>query len=155
MLRKLLTAALIGFTTLAVSAQAFAQEDFVKKRKDLMQAQNAAIKAITKAVEDKDYATIATKAKEIMGTTEKILTLFPRGSQGEKSRAHPDVWVKSDDFKNRAVNANKAAEALSKAAASKNEAEVNAKVKDLGTNQREGACGECHKVFRADFRKDS
>ena len=41
-----------------------------------------------------------------------------------------------------------------KAAADKNEAEVNVKVKDLGNN-RDGACGACHKVFRTDFRKDS
>jgi len=62
--------------------------------------------------------------------------------------------VKNDEFKNRAANARKAAEALSKAAAAKNEAEVNIKVKELG-NPREGACGDCHKMFRTDFRKDS
>ena len=147
----------LGVCTLflsATSTQLFAQEEIVKKRKDLMQAQNSAIKAITKATEEKDYATIDVKAKEIMGTTENIFALFPQGSLAEKSRAHPDIWVKSDDFKNRALNARKAAEALSKAAAAKNEAEVSAKVKDLGNN-REGACGDCHKVYRTDFRKDS
>jgi cytochrome c556 len=147
----------LGICTLflsATSTQLFAQEEIVKKRKDLMQAQNSAVKAITKAAEEKDYATIDTKAKEIMGTTENIFALFPKGSLTEKSRAHPDIWEKTDDFKNRALNARKAAEALSKAAAGKNEAEVNAKVKDLGNN-REGACGDCHKVYRTDFRKDS
>jgi cytochrome c556 len=147
----------LGVCTLflaATSTHLFAQEEIVKKRKDLMQAQNSAIKAITKATEEKDYATIDTKAKEIMGTTENIFALFPKGSVTEKSRAHPDIWVKSDDFKNRAANTRKAAEALSKAAAAKNEAEVSAKVKDLGNN-REGACGDCHKLYRADFRKDS
>lgn len=154
MVQKILTGALFGFMALAVSTQAFAQDDIVKKRKDLMQAQNAAIKAIKGAVEAKDYGTIEAKAKDIMGTSEQIVGLFPKGSTAEKSRAHADVWVKTDAFKNSATNTRKAAEALSKAAAAKNEAEVNTKVKELG-NTREGTCGECHNVFRTDFRKDS
>ena len=67
---------------------------------------------------------------------------------------HADIWVKTDEFKNLTAKTRKAAEALSKAAAAKDEAEVNTKVKELG-NTKEGACGDCHKVFRSDFRKDS
>jgi len=152
--KKIFWLGVCTFLLSATSTQLFAQEDMVKKRKDLMQSQNSAIKTITKAAEEKDYATIETKAKDIMGTTENIFALFPKGSITEKSRAHPDIWVKSDDFKNRAANTRKAAEALSKAAAAKNEADVTAKVKDLGNN-REGSCGDCHKLYRADFRKDS
>ena len=152
--KKIFWLGVCTFLLSATSTQLFAQEEIVKKRKDLMQAQNAAVKAITKAAEEKDYATIDTKAKEIMGTTENIFALFPKGSLVDKSRAHPDIWVKSDDFKNRAANTRKVAEALSKAAAAKNEAEVTAKVKDLG-NTRDGSCGDCHKLYRADFRKDS
>ena len=139
---------------LSLSSHLFAQEDVIQKRKAIMQSNNAAVsKAITKAVEEKDYATIELKAKDIMGNLDAVVKLFPPGSTSEKSRAHPDIWAKSDEFKNRAANARKAADALSKAAAAKNEAEVNVKVKELG-GVREGACGECHKVFRSDFRKD-
>jgi cytochrome c556 len=155
MATKTLASALFGFMTLAISAQLFAQEDVIEKRKALMKANNEAIsKSIKKAVEEKDYATIELKAKDIMGGLEKAESLFPKGSTSEKSRAHPDIWEKPDEFKKDLAKAIKSAGALSKAAAAKNEAEVNAKVKELG-NPREGACGDCHKVFRKDFRKDS
>lgn len=139
---------------LSLSSHLFAQEDVISKRKAIMSSNSKNAKAIESAAKEKDYATIETKAKEIMGNLDAVVSLFPSGSTSEKSRAHPDIWVKTDEFKNRAANARKAAEALSKAAATKNEADVNTKVKDLGST-REGACGECHKIFRKDFRKDS
>lgn len=139
---------------LSLSSHLFAQEDVISKRKAIMSSNSKNAKAIESAAKEKDYATIETKAKEIMGNLDAVVSLFPSGSTSEKSRAHPDIWAKPDEFKNRAANARKAAEALSKAAASKNEADVNTKVKDLGST-REGACGECHKIFRKDFRKDS
>jgi cytochrome c556 len=152
---KFCIAAVIGSMTLLVSSHVFAQEDVIEKRKALMKANNEAIsKSIKTAVEEKDYATIELKAKDIKGGLEKAEALFPKGSTSEKSRAHPDIWEKPDEFKKDFAKAIKAAEALSKAAAAKNEAEVNIKVKELG-NPREGACGDCHKVFRKDFRKDS
>ncbi|HSC40980.1 MAG TPA: cytochrome c [Candidatus Binatia bacterium] len=149
---KVLTIVILG--SLLVSTQIFAQDDVISKRKALMSQNSKDAKAIADAAKEKDYATIETKAKEIVGNLDAVVKLFPEGSTSEKSRAHPDIWVKNDEFKNKAANARKAAEALSKAAASKNEAEVNIKVKELG-NPREGACGDCHKLFRTDFRKDS
>src|SRR6266511_1285536 len=121
---------LCALLSLSISTQLFAQEDVIEKRKAIM------------------------KAKDIMGGLEKAESLFPKGSISEKSRAHPDIWEKPEEFKKSLAKARNAAEALSKAAAAKNEAEVNVKVKELG-NPREGACGDCHKVFRKDFRKDS
>ena len=146
--------AIIALGGLLVSTQIFAQEDVISKRKAIMSSNSKDAKAIAEAAKEKDYATIETKAKEIMGNLDAAASLFPKGSTSEKSRAHPDIWVKNEEFKNKLVNARKAAEALSKAAAAKNEAEVNIKVKELG-NPREGACGDCHKMFRTDFRKDS
>jgi cytochrome c556 len=152
---NLLSLGLFGVLAIFASTQVFAQEDVIEKRKALMRANNDAVsKSIKKAVEEKDYATIELKAKDIMGGLDAAANLFPKGSTNEKSRAHPDIWVKTDEFKKSLTNARKAAEALSKAAAAKDETEVDVKVKDLGNN-REGACGECHKVFRKDFRKDS
>ena len=152
---KWVLAAVLGSMMGMAASQLFAQEDVIEKRKALMKANNEAIsKSIKKALEEKDYGTIELKAKDIMGGLEKAGSLFPKGSTSEKSRAHPDIWEKPDEFKKSLAKAIKSAGALSKAAAAKNEAEVDAKVKDLG-NPREGACGECHKVFRKDFRKDS
>ena len=146
--------ALGGLLSVLISTQLFAQEDVISKRKALMSSNSKDAKAIAEAAKEKDYATIETKAKEIMGNLDAAASLFPKGSTSEKSRAHPDIWVKNEEFKNKLTNARKAAEALNKAAAAKNEAEVNIKVKELG-NPREGACGDCHKLFRTDFRKDS
>jgi len=142
------------FVVLSATSNLLAQEDVIAKRKAIMRENNDSVsKVFKKAVEEKDYATIELKAKDIMKGMEAIPNLFPQGVTDAKSRAHPDIWAKSDDFKNRATNARKAAEALSKAAAAKNDTEINAKVKDLGSN-REGACGDCHKIYRTDFRKD-
>lgn len=136
------------------SSVLLAQQEVINKRKAIMSANSKDTKAIANAAKEKDYATVELKAKEIMGSLDAVANLFPKGSTSEKSRAHPDIWVKTDEFKKRLADAQKAAEALSKAAAAKNEAEVNVKVKELGST-REGACGECHKMFRKDFRKDS
>ena len=151
---KLLHVGLVGLLSILISTPLFAQEEAISKRKALMSSNSKDAKAIAEAAKEKDYATIELKAKEIVGNLDKVGSLFPKGSTSEKSRAHPDIWVKTDEFKNDLANARKAAEGLSKAAAAKNEAEVNVKVKELG-NPREGACGECHKMFRKDFRKDS
>jgi cytochrome c556 len=152
--RKSTWATGIGIFFLFIAPQLSAQEDLVKKRKDLMQSNSAAVKAITKAVQEKDYGTVEAKAKEIAGNMNKAGELFPKGSITEKSRAHPDIWQKGDEFTKDATKVTKAAEALGKAAAAKNDAEVNLQVKALG-NPREGACGNCHKTFRTDFRKEA
>jgi cytochrome c556 len=151
---KLFHIGLGGLLSIFISTSLFAQDDVISKRKAIMSSNSKDAKAIAEAAKNKDYATIELKAKEIVGNLDKVGSLFPKGSTSEKSRAHPDIWVKTDEFKNDLANAKKAAEGLSKAAAAKNEAEVNVKVKELG-NPREGACGECHKMFRKDFRKDS
>src|SRR4030095_15469027 len=139
---KLLRIGLGGLLSVLISTQLFGQEDVVKKRKDLMQSNNAAIKAIKGAVETKDYGTVEAKAKDIMGNSDQIVGLFPKGSTAEKSRAHPDIWEKSDEFGKRVADLKKAATELSKSAAAKDEADVNVKVKALG-NVQTGACGEC------------
>jgi cytochrome c556 len=131
-----------------------AQQEVINKRKALMSQNSKDARAIENAAKEKDYATVELKAKEIMERLDMVANLFPKGSTSEKSRAHPDIWVKTDEFKSRLMDARKAAEGLSKAAASKNETEVNAKVKELGST-KEGACGACHKMFRSDFRKGS
>jgi|GEM_PF-1224582 len=139
---------------MSAGSQLLAQEDVIAKRKAIMRANNDAVsKVFKKALEEKDFATIELKAKDIMNGMEQTPKLFPPGVTDAKSRAHPDIWTKTEDFKKRADNTRKVAESLSKAAAAKNESEVTMKMKELGSN-REGACGDCHKFYRTDFRKD-
>jgi len=145
MVRKLLTGAFLGVLALAVSTQVFAQAEVIQKRQDAMKGNSAAAKAIKGAVETKDYATVETKAKDIMGTADKIVSLFPKGSTNGKTKAKPEIWEKSDDFSKAAKNLHKAADELASAAKAGNAADVDVKVKALGE-----ACNSCHKQFRAE-----
>ena len=145
MVRKLLTGAFFGILALAVSTQVFAQADVIQKRQDAMKGNAAAAKAIKGAVETKDYATVEAKAKDIMGTADKIVSLFPKGSTTGKTKAKPEIWEKSDDFSKAAKNLSKSADELASAAKAGNAADVDVKVKALGE-----ACNSCHKQFRAE-----
>ena len=145
MVRKLLTGAFFGILALAVSTQVFAQADVIQKRQDAMKGNSAQAKAIKGAVETKDYATVEAKAKDIMGTADKIVSLFPKGSTTGKTKAKPEIWEKSDDFSKAAKNLNKAASELASAAKAGNADDVDVKVKALGE-----ACISCHKQFRAE-----
>ena len=142
---KLIFGVLFGFLTLSVASQVFAQADVNEKRQALMKSNSEATKAIKAAVETKDYATIEAKAKDLMGNSEKIVALFPKGSTTGKTKATAAIWEKSDDFGKAAKNLGKAAGELAAAAKSGNDAEVGVKVKALGD-----ACGSCHKAFRAE-----
>ena len=135
----------------ATSTQVFAQEEIFKKRKDLMNANYDALKAVKKAVEEKDYPTIGVKAREIMGYMDHVSEVFPKGIQAEKSRAKPEIWDKWDEFSKLPVKVKDVANALAKAAAAKDEAAVQAQFKVLGSESpfRSGACFECHKDFRS------
>jgi cytochrome c556 len=143
--KKFVTGVLFGFSVLLISAQVFAQTDFIEKRQALMKSNAANAKAIKAAVESKDYATVEVKAKDIMGNAEKIVSLFPKGSTAGKTKATPAIWEKSDDFAKNAKNLGKAAGELAAAAKAGNEADVDVKFKALGE-----ACGSCHKAFRAE-----
>ena len=145
MANKIIMSALLGLITLAVSTQVFAQADVIQKRQDAMKSNGAAAKAIKAAVEAKDHATVEAKAKDIMGTADKIVSLFPKGSTTGKTKAKPEIWEKSDDFSKAAKNLSKAAGDLASAAKAGNDADVEVKVKALGD-----ACGSCHKQFRAE-----
>lgn len=145
MVRKILAGALFGFMTLAFSTQVFAQAEVNEKRQDLMKGQSAGTKAIKAAVETKDYTTVETKAKDIMGSADRIVSVFPKGSTTGKTKAKPEIWEKSEDFGKAAKSLSKAAGELASAAKAGNEADVGVKVKALGD-----ACGACHKAFRAE-----
>ena len=89
-------------------------------------------KAIKGAVETKDYATVEAKAKDIMGTAEKIVSLFPKGSTTGKTKATPEIWEKPDDFAKAAKTLSKAADELASAAKAGKAADEDVKVKALG-----------------------
>ena len=140
--RKYLLGGLALFAVLFFSAQVFAQAE---KRQAVMKDNSAANKAIKGAVEAKDYATIEAKARDIMGNADKIVSLFPKGSDKGKTKATAAIWDKSDDFAKAAKKLSSAAGELASAAKAKDEAAVPVKVKAMGDT-----CGGCHKAFRAE-----
>jgi len=140
-----LIAAASIFATLISASQVFAQADVIEKRQQLMKGQSAAVKAVKAAQESKDYATIETKAKELMSSADQIPSVFPKGSTQGKTKATPAIWDKWDEFQGQAKNLSKASGELAAAAKSKDEAAVGAKIKAVSD-----ACGSCHKGVRAD-----
>jgi cytochrome c556 len=142
---KLLLGVLFGFLTVLAASQLFAQADVIEKRQKAMKGNSADAKAIKAAVESKDYATIETKAKDIMGTAEKIPSLFPKGSTAGKTKAKAEIWEKQDEFAKNAKNLGKAASELADTAKAKDDAAIGVKVKAVSE-----ACGNCHKAFRAE-----
>jgi len=141
---KLFSLAVAGFITLLSSAQVFAQADVIEKRQKLMKSNSADAKAIKAAVESKDYATIETKAREIAGNADKLVGLFPKGSDKGKTKATAAIWEKSDEFAKDAKSLGKAASELAAAAKAKDDAAIAVKVKAVGE-----VCSSCHKPFRA------
>jgi cytochrome c556 len=134
---------------LASSSLLFAQGDEIVKRRQLMESNNdAATKDISRAAKQGNFAEVQIKAKEIMENMDKLLELFPKGSLSEKSRAKPEIWDRWDEFSQEPGKVKKAAQALADAAKTKDEAEVNAKLKALGD-----ACASCHNSFRAPRKK--
>jgi len=113
-----------------------------------MKSNGADAKAIKGAMEQKDYATIETKAKNIGNNMDKVNDLFPKGSTSEKSRALPAIWDKWDEFSKTPGKVKKAADEVAEAAKAKDDAALPGKVKALGD-----ACGSCHKNFRAEEKK--
>jgi len=144
MMIKILAAGLFGVMAVASATQVYAQSEVIEKRQKLMKAQSADAKAIKAAVEAKDYTTIETKAKDIMGTADKIPSLFPKGSTKGKTKAKAEIWENSDEFAKDAKALSKAAGELAAAAKARNDADIGVKVKAMGD-----ACGACHKQFRA------
>lgn len=144
MVKTIVAGAFFGLAVLAVTSQVTAQS-INEKRQNAMKDLSAANKAIKAAVEEKNYAAVETKAKDIMGTADKLTSLFPAGSNTGKTKAKPEIWEKSDDFGKAAKNLSKAAGELIAAAKAGDEAAVGAKFKALGDT-----CGGCHKPFRAE-----
>lgn len=137
---------LLGLALLLPPAIAYAQS-VIEKRTQIMEDTLESAKAIRAAAKQKDYATVEAQAKQIADNLSPgLLKLFPKGSLSEKSEAHPDIWVKWDEFGKTLEKTRSVAQALQTAAAAKDESEVNTQVKALG-GMTSGACGECHLSF--------
>jgi cytochrome c556 len=143
--KGLLVGAIALSASLFVASQVVAQSEVIEKRQKVMKQQSADVKEIKAAAESKDFATIETKAKDLVGTSSQIPSVFPKGSTKGKTKATAAIWDKRDEFEEKAKDLNKAASELAAAAKKKDESAVEAKIKAVSS-----ACGSCHKAFRAD-----
>jgi cytochrome c556 len=143
---------LAGLFLFSIAPRAYSQGDVLKERKDLMRSNNSAVRTIDKAAKQNDFTAIEEHAKQIVANMDKVAALFPKGSTSENSRAKADIWENWDSFKEKSLATKTAAEELAKAAAAKDSAQLEAKVKALGTSSS-GTCGDCHQPFRAPSRR--
>jgi len=150
MRRMSFTVLLTGMFLLSLSAGSMAQEDPIKNRQSLMKSNDKTLRSLKNAVKEKDYAAIQGGAKTIIANAEKIPTLFPKGSMGEKSKATKAVWDDFDGFKQHAGWLKKGAEGLAAAAASKD-----AEMVGLEYDAVNSACNQCHRDYRKSLRKGS
>ncbi len=98
--------------------------------------------AVKHSLPVKPFAEPATAISRWM---EQYPSLFPPGSDtGDKTRALPAIWKDFGRFKQDAANASAAASKLALLAKADDRAGFAAQLKVLG-----GACGTCHKAFRA------
>jgi len=123
-----------------VAATQPAYADAVKDRRALMKSQSKAGKALKKAAKAGDTAAAKKQAMILVGTADRLLGLFPKGTDrgmlgAKATRAKPEIWKDWDTFK-------KKAGAL-KSVAMKVAAGDLAAAKKIGK-----ACGGCHKLFR-------
>jgi len=83
-------------------------------------------------------------AETIAINAQHIPALFPSGSMTDKSNAKPEIWEKRADFEAAAKTLQVKAEELRDAARAKDQAKVEALMKDFGRQ----TCVNCHNTFR-------
>lgn len=114
-------------------------------REKAMKAMGGSMKAIKLAIAaGGPAADIETAAKKIQEISAQIPDLFPAGSDTPDDAALPEIWTNWDDFTAKAKSLGDEAGLLASAAAGGDMATVGAQFDKVG-----GACGACHKVYRA------
>jgi cytochrome c556 len=118
--------------------------DVVADRQRLMKLNGASWKDVQDKVKAGQIEAVAVNAETMALNAEHIPTLFPKGSLTDKSKAKPEIWDKFSEFEAAAKNLETKSGELRDAARAKDQAKVEALVKDFGRQ----ACGTCHQPFR-------
>lgn len=116
----------------------------VAERQRLMKLNGASWQDVQAKVKAGNIEAVAVNAETMAVTARHIPSLFPEGSLTADSKAKPEVWQKWAEFEQAAKAMQVESEKLRDAARAKNQAQVEAIVKDFGRN----ACGACHTPFR-------
>ena len=141
-------ASAVGFAAIATLVQA---ADPITERREAMKGNGAAMKAINTALENGGSpSNLAPHADKINDTAAKLPTLFPAGSDQPHGKdpghtmAKPEIWQNPDDFAAKVKDFQAEAAMFKTAVAGGDMGVIKAEFEKLG-----GACGSCHKAFRA------
>jgi cytochrome c556 len=118
--------------------------DVVADRQRLMKLNGASARDLNDKLKAGNIEAMAVNAETIAINAQHIPLLFPPGSMTDKSNAKPEIWEKKADFDAAAKNLQAKAEELRDAAKAKDQAKVEAMMKDFGRT----TCGACHTPFR-------
>ena len=147
--RSVISAVVAG-SLVAVALASYAQDmkvgsgDIVADRQRLMKLNGASWADAQAKHKAGQIDAIAVNAETMALNAMHIPSLFPKGSQTDKSKAKPEVWEKWDEFVKSSGNMVAWSEKLRDASKAKNAEQVDAIMKDFGRQ----ACGSCHTPFR-------
>jgi len=135
---------LIGYAVSQAQMAQVGSGDVVADRQRLMKLNGASARDMNDKLKAGNIEAIAVNAETIAINAQHIPFLFPAGSMTDKSNAKPEVWEKKADFDAAAKTMQVKAEELRDAAKAKDQAKVEALMKDFGRQ----TCGACHTPFR-------
>ncbi len=135
---------LLLLALVSLAAHAADPDDMIKYRKNVMNANGGLMGASNALLQNKVGfgGQVAAYAKALEALNRDLPSLFPAGTNGGDTDAHPDVWSKRAEFERRAKDTQAKAAVFAKAAAA-NDGKLAEKFKDLSD-----ACKSCHKDFR-------
>ena len=118
--------------------------DPIADRQRLMKLNGANAKDLGDKLKAGQIEAMAVNAETIAINAQHVPLLFPKGSLSDKSKAKPEIWDKWSEFEAAAKNLEAKAIEVRDAARAKDQAKVEALMKDFGRQ----ACGTCHQPFR-------
>ena len=118
--------------------------DVVADRQRLMKLNGASAKDLNDKLKAGQIEAMAVNAETIAVNAQHVPMLFPKGSLTDKSKAKAEIWDKWSEFEAAAKNLETKAIEVRDAAKAKDQAKVEALMKDFGRQ----ACGTCHQPFR-------
>lgn len=144
----------LAWTT--VPTNAVAQSKSVEARQKIMKGFGGNMKAIAGFVKQGkgSAADVEQRLLRMATASDKIPGLFPKGTDVGKlgpkvSGAKPDIWAKWDDFKKASANLGDQARKFAAVVKTGDKGAIGKAFGGFG----KGACGTCHRPFRAKRQK--
>jgi cytochrome c556 len=142
-LSKPVVISLVAAMSLGAMAATVLAADAIHDRQQAMEAVGDSMKSLAAIARGKapfDAEVVKTSATTIADNLKKAAELFPEGSEGEKSKAKPEVWSDAAGFEKIMKEAHAAAVALQSVS---EEAAFGPALGTLGSN-----CKSCHDKYR-------